>query len=329
MNKFILSLLTILFSCALYGQGSDAPLVMNAEGEAWFEGPNGKKSRVYTGIYLTGGGTLSLAASAKVEVIHKEKFVLLDKAGAYPLRSLFGKATGGGFVKRFSNFVGQGLDQSASKAGLESAFQRNQSNAQGNTRGLGDRGLFATAPFGGKLGPEFIHFQWPDDPDAMYYDFSIVDSLEEEIIFQARARGTSLGIDFSELELDSTTTYYWQASAVSASKPMSGLGLGRRGAGKESMRIHFTTSEQKTTSILTELQGQPTYPVGANPGTRHLADAMELEALGFLYAADKSYQNGMKEVPDNPIVVRGYAAFLARWNRRIKAEKLLESLEKN
>ncbi|MEM9260360.1 MAG: hypothetical protein AAGA62_11990, partial [Bacteroidota bacterium] len=202
-------------------------------------------------------------------------------------------------------------------------------NAQGNTRGFGDRGLFATNPFGGKVGAEMIHFQWPEDIDALYYDFSIIDSLEEEIVFQARASGTSLAIDFGELQLDSTTTYYWQAPAVTAAKPTMGLGLGRSSVGKETTRIYFKISAQKTAAILYNLQGQPAYPVGANPGTRYLASAMELESLGFLYAADQQYQKALEEVPDNAIVVRGYAAFLARWNRRGEAVDLLESLEKD
>ncbi|MEM1358377.1 MAG: hypothetical protein AAGF89_09270, partial [Bacteroidota bacterium] len=252
-----------------------------------------------------------------------------DEAGTYPLSNLFGNATGGGFVQRFSNFVGQGLDQSASKAGLERAFQRNQGNAQGNTRGFGDRGLFATSPFGGIVGAEVVRFQWPEDVDAVYYDFSIIDSLEEEIVFQARASGNNIGVDFSELKLDSTSTYYWQAPAVSAAKPTMGLGLGRSPVGKEAMRIYFKTSAQKTAAILYVLHGQPTYPIGAHSGTRYLADAMELESLGFLFAADQQYQQGLQEISDNPLLVRGYAAFLARWNRRGEAIDLLESLEKD
>ncbi|GJM32083.1 MAG: hypothetical protein DHS20C18_10840 [Saprospiraceae bacterium] len=303
-------------------QKGDSPMVMYVDGEVWYEGVNASPARVYTGTQLGTNGQIILKNKAAVEIIYKEKFVKLNKAGKHDLSKLFGTTTSNmNFVQRFSNFVSNGLDQSASEKQLEKSYLKNQNNAQGNIRGFTDSGLAGIMPIGGNISPETTEFYWPDAGAGVHYEFQIIDSLSEEMIFMALSKATKLSIDLGGLYLKAGKTYYWEAYHV---REKAGAGLIQNENSEEkSPRIYFKITPDKQQAILEMLKQEAAYQETASKPQQSLMEAMQLEEAGFLYAADQTYQKAMHQDKENPLLKRNYAAFLARWQQLSKAREVL------
>ncbi len=321
---FLLLSCTFLISCSLYSQASNAPLLMATSGTVWYQSGGGAKNKVYTGSYLVPPGTIILEDKASAEVIYKDKFIQLTKAGKHDIVKLFGgTSSSGGFVNRFSNFVGRGLDQSASNKKLEKAFEKNQSNAQGNTRGFGDQGLFGVLPFGGTLSPEETLFTWQPIENATYYELRLIDSTSEEMIFMALCPAPRYLLSTADLLLVPENTYYWEATPVIPRSSNQGPTLGASPTLVEADRIHFRYQPTDLDDLLTPIRGAEIYRKSLDPIQQKLMEAMELEDNNFLYAAYSTYREAMEQ-SDNALLRRSYAAFLARWNLRKAAKELLE-----
>ncbi|MCP9236631.1 hypothetical protein [Lewinella sp. JB7] len=323
MNKVCILLFLPLLLC---GQPQDVPLVMYAAGKIDYEGgASGKSIPVYTGIYLTGQGRLSLGEDASLEAISGDQFVRLTSPGRYPLSDLFAEeARETGFIDRFINFVRRGLEQSGTAEDLERAYQENQGNAQGNINGLGDAGLSGLLPFGGTLFPLPTTFTWPGDNAATSYRIRVVDSLTEAVVLTATTRDTSLLLDLSGLYLQDNHRYYWEVfpNAAPSSRPSR---LGAQAPAVAGTRIYFTYRDRDRSQVLAPVTGLPMYRGTASEAQRRLLEAMALEEADYLYAADRAYRDGLAEEPNNPIIRRAYAAFLSRWNQRSLARNLIRT----
>ena len=323
MNKLTLFFFGLIFSTTALSQAAESVLIMAAEGELYFTPVNGERIRIYTGYFLRSEGTLELAPAARAELIHKERFVQLDRPGKHQLSALFPEAAGsGGFLSRFSTFVGRGLDQSASKKNLEKAHLTLQGNARGNTRGMLGGSLDGTRPFGGVLAAETVAFSWPPTPDAAGYTLDVVDSLTEETVLRARTQGPRFRVDIGDLALSSGRTYFWTVVPVNTTSASPTMGLGRRGAAAAvtSDRVYFRYADRNTEAVLADFREDPNYPNGSSTNTRTLAELMVLEELGMVTAADRMYRTALGKSTDNTVLRRSYAAFLARWNLPQEAE---------
>ncbi|CAH0999127.1 hypothetical protein LEM8419_00423 [Neolewinella maritima] len=321
-----LTLLSLLLPLLLCGQQADVPLVMYANGSIAYDSPaSSRPVRVHTGTYLTGAGTLSLQEAAVLEVARGNQFVRLDSAGSYVLDELFiAEPESDGFISRFLQFVRRGLQQSASSGNLEKAYLENQGNAQGNIQGFGDGGLAGLLPFGGTLGPELTHFNWPGDGSTGgTYRLRIVDSLTEAVLLGATARDTSLRIDLAGLSLQDGQTYYWEVFPNQPAGTGGPKRLGVRPPTVVGSRIYFTYRDRSVDELVTHLRVNGVYQATQSEAQRMLMEAMTYEADGYLYAADRAYRRGLAEDAGNELLIRSYAAFLSRWNQRGLAKQVL------
>lgn len=322
MQRYLSILLVSMLwqSCIAFGQSSSAPLVMYSEGTVTSKkGVNAPAQPVYTGIYLTADSELEVASGGQVEISYQDKYVTL-KPGNYRISEVFGEAANStGFLKRFTDFVSKGLEQSADQESLEKAYLSNQGNAQGNIRGLGDKGLTDLYPFGGRLVRDVTRFSWPRG-EAEVYDFRIVDSLSQEAIVTARVADNAIALNLADLYLSDEAPYYWEVIPIGVPATRS-PGLGSTRGPAPIAVIRFTIGPDSAADIL-----RPTadYQQAGGKGQRLLMEAMLYENRGYLSEADKTYRKGVADDPQNELLRRSYAAFLARWNRREDALELLQ-----
>ncbi|MTB52796.1 hypothetical protein [Lewinella sp. W8] len=328
--------LLILLAFFLLGQGIQAqdtrpPLVMFAEGEVRFAKPDGKSERVFTGMYLSEQGSIVLKKNSRVELIYNDKFVELKEPGTVTFDKIFGTAPQRkSFIQRFSNFVGRGLDQSSSARSIEKAYMANQSNAQGNIRGFGDRGLLDVFPFGGMVSPTEITFSWPEESGKSSYQFRLVDSLSEQVVLEVKTSRPAITLNLEELLLQDGNLYYWEAGPAVQSPATSGpKRLSRRSQPTTDYdRYTFTYVARDHAEVLTDIRSDEFYVKYSRPEQQMLIEAMLLEDAGFLAAAYDAYQRGLEVAPKDIILNRNYAAFLGRWNLRTQAKEIVEMTSK-
>jgi hypothetical protein len=322
LSVFVLTFL--FFTTLLTAQSANAPLMSYIKGEVWYTPATGAKARVYTIGYLIPPGTLTLGAGASVGLNLSNEYVELKQPGEYELLELFGQGgEADGFLTKFSRFIRQGLDQSESAKKLENAYQQNQSNAQGNTRGFGDKGMYGIRPFGGTLSKGITYFTWQENTEAEYYEFRLIDSTSEDLVMMALTRGPAFLLSTADLILENGKTYYWEVFPVTPAKTTEKPSLGMAKTTADPLRIHFTYSPQNLTSLLTPLQTSEPYRKLTDPVQQKLMEAMELEDNDFLYDAYQTYATALADNTDSLILRRTFAAFLARWNLRREAEGLL------
>jgi hypothetical protein len=326
-NALLLLFPFFLLALGLGAQDKKPPLIMFAEGTVSYNEPGGKRTPIFTGMYLPAPrGTVLLGESSRVEIIYLDKFVELREAGVTNLEKIFGTTPQRkSFIQRFSNFVRRGLDQSSSAGSIEKAYQANQSNAQGNIRGFGDRGLLDVFPFGGRISPTEITFSWPEREGSSFYVFRLLDSLGEITVLEVKTSQPSLTLNMDELLLEDGQTYYWEAGPGPRSSDASRARLlGRGRAAPKPDRYKFTYSTRDPAEVLTEIQEDEFYQRRSRPAQQLLIEAMLLEEAGFLAAAYDTYQRGLKVSPEEVMLRRNYAAFLARWNLRTEAKRIIE-----
>lgn len=323
MKQFILTgLFIVLSTVAIWAQQTDVPVAMYVEGEVWYEN-GGARSRVYTGTKLSTTGQLTLSKNSAIELIHNEKFVKLNKAGKHDLTALVGGGqSGDNFVKRFSNFVSNGLDQSASNKNLEQSYQKNQGNARGNIRGYTDAGLAGLLPIGGNLSPALTTFTWPEGRAGGYYEFQIVDSLSDELVLLALSDKSSWPVDLRRLHMEAGRTYFWEVyyRKAATAEPTS---LGGSNDEEKTPRLSFRVVPNRQQMLIDEVRKEAVYRDASGPAQKLMIEAMVLEDGGFLYAADELYRKGLTAEANNLLLKRSYAAFLARQQQVGSAKAIL------
>lgn len=314
----------LLLSVTLHAQDKRPPLVMFAEGKVSYAKPGGQPERIFTGMYLAPQGSIVLQKDSRVELIYDDIFVELKEPGTATFEKLFGTAPQRkSFIQSFSNFVGRGLDQSTSSRSIEKAYMANQGNAQGNTRGFGDRGLTDVFPFGGLISPAELRFTWPEKEGVVFYQFRIVDSLTEMVVLEAKTSQPTISVPLDELLLQEDHLYYWEAGpGVRSARETTGLRRPRFSNGLD--RYSFTYTSREPAEVLEEIRKDEFYTKYSRPEQQVLIEAMLLEEAGYLAAAYQAYQRGLEIAPKGIMLNRNYAAFLGRWNLRMKAKEIVE-----
>ena len=307
----------LLLWAGTQGQGisQDNVLVVRANGGVTYYPAEGNPYTVYSGTYLPISGQIATAAGAGAELVYRERYQRLERAGRVGLRDLFsGEDERPGFISRFVSFISNSMEESESAESLEKAYERNQGNAQGNTRGMADTGLDGVRPFGGKLTPGPRRFSWSAYPGAGHYEFSLIDGESGDFIATILTDSARLTLDPADLRLREGTDVIWTARAItSGGTPRRGsLGTAARAPEVELNRITMT---YVTTDALLTSPLDTTYALGP------LLRLQDLEAAGFLMDADDLYRDLLRDRPGDPVLRRAYAAFLARWNLRQEARQ--------
>ncbi len=321
MTRYIQLLLLLPLSAT--AQEGPVPFAVFTEGSIVYQPQEGRSYPVYAGTHMPGQGELILQPSAKLEVIRGDRVVKATGPRRCGLDELFkAQPPATGFLRRFLDFVGKGIDQSVDRESLEQAYLRNQGNAQGNIEGYGDAGLAGLLPFGGTLYPEVTTFHWPQEPGAPSYRLRVVDSLTETVLVAVTTGDTLIQLDLPHIHLTAGRRYYWEVfpNAAPSTTP-SRLGIQAPAVG--GTRIYFTYRQQPRAELLKSVFDLPFYNETGSEALRNLMEAVALEEQDYLYAADRAYHQSLIQEPNNTFVRRNYAAFLARWNQRATAQQLI------
>ena len=321
MLRYAISLL-LLWSGLATGQATAVPLALETTGRITYQPTSGSPFTVYSGTYLNREGTLLIADSSRLDLLHGDRIVRLTGPMKTTLtEALHNKPAAKGWLRRFVDFIYQGIDQSRYRESLEQAYLRNQGNAQGNISGYGDRGLGRISPFGGTLAAESVTFTWPETDAADSYLFRIRDSLSGTTLVSETLRDTAITLDLASLDLRPDRRYLWEVRLPGDADAL--LPADRSEAGPV-VQIAFAVSRMTSREVLDSLLSTEDYQeLRFSPVVGLLVEAMVLEEAGYLHAADQRYREGMAAGEDNTIIRRHYAAFLARWNLRSVAQELI------
>jgi hypothetical protein len=282
-----------------------------------------QRLRLLPGLAIDKEGVLELYESAEIEFLHGGNTLTLKDPGKYEISRLVSGSTqkppGMNFSSRFLNFINEGLNHSNSAVELEKHYRKHMENATGGTQGFGEKDypVLAINPLSGYLSGGQVMFTWyacRDSNSAAGYAFELIDSRNNQLLYKAIIKDTFHILDLDQLLLEEEEVYDWKVTAMpkeSVATPLS------------SPDIPFLIRPMEWASMQKRLESIPLYN-SANPSRRTWMEALMLEREKYIYEAYIRLQKLTEKEPDNLLVRKLFATFLARHGLVKRAENILK-----
>ncbi len=218
------------------------------------------------------------------------------------------KASQMSFTGRFFSFLSENLKGGASPGDLEKHHRNHINKVSGGIKGWSQptysiRPLLFTT---GKLPAANVVFKWRQTAGQGPYTFRLLAENGTQIA-QLLTRDTVVTLDLDQLALRLEEEYTWQVS---------------RGENAKSVSVPFELSAASVEDKQQALARDPAF-VSADPMEQALMLAFSLEQERCFYSANNTYQQVLLAEPDNALLRKIYATFLARMDMLGEAQILL------
>lgn len=253
-------------------------------------------------IRCKGSGTAKLLSNGRTTVVSGSKMRdLQDVAGTKAGESSTG------FTGRFLDFVEESVQESDSEEQLKKHHRQNMNKASGGVKGYANK-AYAITPLlfaSGKLPLSNVTFQWRsvagDDP----YTFSLYVPGGKPVA-QLLVLDTVATLDLKQLALNPDEEYEWSITRGSAAK-----------SAAVTVEIAPQSMEAAQNSI-----SRLAYYTSASPLEQQIMLAYAYEENNGYYAAHQVYAALFAAEPENQLLRRLYATFLARMDMLPEAIRL-------
>ncbi len=301
----------MLFGFSSKAQNSSI-LVLNVKGQVdYLKDQSSTKERLLPGMKISGSGALELKEEARVNLLYNGKRIQLDKQGAYDIKTLIeknDKALSMSFAGRFWDFVNDGLSHSDDTESLNK-YEERLLAVTGGVQGfaMGESRAQTIMPATGYIGANIVTFNWHSiKTPAVFYQFKIYLVEQEELVFQAITRDTSLTLDFSQLVFHPNNSYEWQIETESQNKSEAGE--------NEVEKSDFRTFEYMPNidELIAEKTAKIEEYADADAFEKKWMEAIVMEQEGFIYDAYNRYNDLRLQSPENLLVKKLFASFLVR-----------------
>ncbi len=309
-------LLLLLLQIGLMAAAQESVVVIYASGPVYYRsGQSAGNKKIYAGQTLPLQGVLRCERGGLAKLRFEGKVHQLTEGRTYNLGELAANqdAATGGFARRFWNFLMESVRNTDSNENLERYHQRYMERASGSIRGWAEREYqLAAQPFpNGRIGDgESLQFNWSRFTADSTYVLQVLAGDGSTLLYW-RTRDTTLEVDGGQLALLPGDAYEW---TVFAGKVAPGA--------PQSATYYFTYVPAEAERILRQLETDPDYRQ-ALPLEQALMRAQVLEEADFFNAARLSYETALREWPDDLLLRRVYAGFLARVGELPAGQRLL------
>jgi hypothetical protein len=203
-----------------------------------------------------------------------------------------------GFTGRFWSFITESVQESESTEKLQKHHRRYMSKTSASIKGYAQQEHTIATSFMtmGKLPAATVTFKWRHTPGTTPYTFRLTTDTGDPVA-QLLTRDTVLTLDLEQLALDFQSEYQWTVV---------------RENGKESSApVPFELVANTEEKARKSLSLQNDYKSADNTEQR-LMIAYYLEQENSFYSANEVYEQLLGSQPDNVLLRRLYASFLAR-----------------
>ncbi len=304
MKTKLFSVLILFFSAlALMAQDS-AFRVTDVHGMVTYQETKlSSPQRVWPGAKLPVYGWVNVPEGATVNLLDNNTMHRLKDKGSYDLEKFFNtrKEQSLSFTNRFWNYVNNGLRSADTENDLEK-YHQNFMAVSGGVKGYGpsDQGLVLLAPLPGKIGVDRVEFRWERKGHPGVYTFTLIDAASSRTVYQAEVADSVLSVNLVQLGLQKQQSYRWIVSAIGAEPA-------------RKAELDFVYAEPATEEIQRNLDNLKDYHLADDKEKQWMrATIMEME--GYQYEAQRTFEQLLRDYPEDGHIRQLYALFLTRQN---------------
>ncbi len=274
------------------------------------------KQPVFSGTNLPAKGQLLLKEGTWVNVLFEGQKKRLTGPQVFNLPALAQKIKSenkSSFFSRFWVFLSNAVSRTNTNSNLEEYHQEFM-NARAAVEGFGARKYEIGTPFylSEVIGVDQLAFKWDSIATLKgTYTFSI-QSREEVPILKATTLNNQLTLDLSELHLNQGEVYEWKVTAI---KPDSTYAY--------SASMPFSYEPETVDAFIAKVKRHDNYQ-DFEDQEQQLFVLHELGRQSFRYDAYHYYTELLRENPDNLLIKKLFAAFLAENNALEEAKSVLK-----
>ena len=273
-------------------------------------------TQIRTGASLSTSGRVQCGSGATVTLLYKGKPTTFSDTKTHYLDDV-AKAAGNtsslNFMGRFWNFLSGSMEGSEDNQSLEQHNKQTMESLHAGVKGYAtaDFVIQAGLMYEGNLSDKEVVFQWAA-PEGARCCYRLSRQTDDALIMSVWTRGNILHLNMADLALEDGGVYEWQiiTHSVDPSAP-------------HSRKMQFAYNPGKASKALAGAGSQPAFQE-ASPVEQQLMQAFALEENTFLYDACQLYMKMAADNPDDGLVKRAYAAFLARIDRVEEAKELIK-----
>lgn len=313
MTKKISSLLAgLLFLCSTLN-AQEAVHVLHVSGQVQYYAQHGAKpSLIKPGQSLGTAGKLRCKGASSAKLLYNGNTYIVSGSKQRDIAEIVknGK-TGGkmGFTGRFFDFLTESVREGESQEQLQKHHRRYMSKTSGGIKGYAKQ-EYAIAPLlttSGNLPSANVIFKWRSIRGEGPYTFLLL-AQSGKSVAQILTRDTAITLDLDQLALHLDEEYEWHIT--------------RGGGAAKSVHVPFKHQPLAVANALADLSKSSEY-AEASETEKQLLLAFALEENQCYYSADQTYAALLAAEPDNLLVRKAYATFLARMDMLPEAAQLI------
>ena len=288
-----------LISLHLCAQGSAHVLHVSGQVE-YFSQHGAKPVLLSPGMELSMNGKVRCKASSSAKLLSNGQTIVVSGSKMRDLKDLAGAKAGennSGFTNRFLNFVEESVKEGDSEEKLKEHHRQYMNKASGGVKGYASP-TFAIRPLlisTGKMPAAPVTFQWRSSAGEGPYTFSIAEPGGKALL-QVPVNDTLFTLDLKQVALLPDEEYEWSVT---------------RGSAAKSPAATIMLAPSVVDAVNNNTIHQSNYKT-SSPNEQQLMLAYAYEEAGCYQNACQIYAALHSAQPDNLLLRRVYAAFLAR-----------------
>lgn len=283
--------------------------VLHVSGQVEYYSRHGAQAQsVSPGMELDMKGKIRCKGSGSAKLLSNGRTTLVSGGKMRDLKDIVGAGESStGFTGRFLNFVEESVEGSNSDEKLKEHHRQFMNKASGGVKGYASND-YAIKPLllaSGKLPAGPVTFQWRKTAGDGPYTFSLLIPGGHPIA-QVQVSDTAVTLDLKQLALDTDEVYEWSIT---------------RGNGEKSAAIPIEIAPQSMETAQKAVASSPYYKT-ASASEQQIMLAYNCEQDQCFYSAGQVYAALSAAEPENALLRRVYAAFLARMDMLPEAVKM-------
>lgn len=314
MKTVIITLCCLCLQLGLAAQKE--VIVLHVTGKALYFSQYGVKPvYLYPGMVLDLKGKVNCRGAGSAKLLYNGNTFLLSGTKNRDVQDVVkaaGAASQMSFTGRFFNFLTESVKEGDSNEKLEKHHRHYMNKTSGGIKGWAkqDYTLVPLLLTSGKLPSANVMFKWRNSTGDGPYTFTLYSAANKPIA-QIMVRDTFITLDLDQLAISLDEEYTWEVA---------------RGANAKSPAIPFSVCAASNMDKQSELVHEKSFQA-ADATEQQLMQAYSLEEERCFYNANGIYHQLLANDPDNVLILRMYATFLARMDMVPEATSLISKIK--
>lgn len=313
--KTLIFYFSLFFSLSLAAQSNLT--VTYTRGKVYYYPPQQDNPRtVYPGLTLSSGGRLRCDQDAKVTLLCMGKTFEFEDTKMHFLDEVArtaGNTSSLSFMGRFWGFLTGSMEGTEDNKRLEEHHKQSMESLRAGIKGyaVSDFAIQTDMLFEGKLSDNEVAFTWSAKPDLKCC-YRLTRQADDGLVLLTWTRGNTLRLNLADLALEDGGVYEWQI-ITKVGDPEA----------PHSRKMQFAYHPSMAAKALSVATDQSDYKT-VSPVEQQLMEIFSLEKNSFFYDAYNRYKKLAADNPEDLLVKRAFAAFLARIDKLEEAKSLIK-----